>query len=110
VWNWYQIRLNLVIIKNPHWQTIMILKFNPKDHAHLTQRRIKRLTKLFLHPLGLCHLEVKFDRLMVHCTEAWMVDSLMDDLDYLSETARIILGAQVISLYFAKEEVYRTAP
>ena len=88
----------------------MILKFNPKDHAHLTQRRIKRLTKLFVHPLGLCHLEVKLDWLMVHCTEAWMVDSLMDDLEYLSETARIILGAQVISLYFAKEEVYRTAP
>ncbi len=87
----------------------MILEFNPKDHARLTQRRIKRLAKLFLNPLGLCHLEVKLDRLIVHCTEAWMIDSLMDDLDYISEAARIILGAQAISLYFAKEEVYQTA-
>lgn len=87
----------------------MIFEFNSKDHARLTQRRIKRLAKLFLNPLGLCHLEVKLDRLIVHCTEAWMIDSLMDDLEYISEAARIILGAQAISLYFAKEEVYQTA-
>ncbi len=86
----------------------MILEFSPKDYVRLTQRRLKRITKLFLNPLGFCHLEVKRDRLIVHCTEAWMIDSLMDDLDYFSETARIILGARFISLCFAKEEVYRT--
>ena len=85
----------------------MILEFSPKDHARLTQRRLKRITKLFLNPLGLCHLEVKRDRLIVHCSEAWMVDSLMDDLDYFSETTRIILGVRFISLCFAQEEVYR---
>ena len=86
----------------------MILEFSPKDHARLTQRRLNRITKLFLNPLGLCHLEVKHDRLIVHCSEAWMVDSLMDDLGYFSETTRIILGVRFISLCFAQEEVYRT--
>jgi hypothetical protein len=87
----------------------MIIEFNPKDHALLTQSRLNRLKKFFLHPLGLCHLELKRDNLIVHCSEPWIVDSLMGDLDYFSETARIILGARFVSLYFAHEEVYVTA-
>jgi hypothetical protein len=83
----------------------MIIEFNPKDHALLTQTRLKRLKKLFLNPLGLCQLELKRDHLVVHCSEPWIVDNLMDDLDYFTETARIILGARFVSLYFAKEEV-----
>jgi hypothetical protein len=84
----------------------MIIEFNPKDHALLTQTRLKRLKKLFLNPLGLCQLELKRDSLVVHCSEPWIVDHLMDDLDYFTETARIIVGARFVSLYFAKEEVY----
>ncbi len=86
----------------------MIIEFNPKDHALLTQTRLKRLKRLFLHPLGLCHLELKRDNLVVHCSEPWIVDQLMDDLDCFAETARVLLGARFVSLYFAKEEVYVT--
>jgi hypothetical protein len=87
----------------------MIIEFNPKDRQLLTQSRLNRLKKLFLHPLGLCHLELDRDNLVVHCSEPWIVDSLMDDLDYFAESARIILGAQFVSLYFACEEVHVTS-
>jgi len=86
----------------------MTLDFNLDDRRLLSQCRLKRFRKLFLNPLGLCPLEFKRDRLFVYCSEAWMVDCLMNDLDYFAEAARIILGAHSISLCFAGEEIHET--
>jgi hypothetical protein len=84
------------------------IEFNPTDRRLLNQRRLKRLRKLFLNPLGLCHLEYRRDSLAVHCPEPWIVDILMEDWDYFIEMTRIIVGVQLISLHYAGEELCQT--
>ncbi len=87
----------------------MTIEFNPTDRRLLNQRRLKRLRKLFLNPLGLCHLECRRDRLTVHCPEPWIVDVLMEDWDYFIEMTRVIVGVHLISLHYAGEEVCQTS-
>jgi hypothetical protein len=87
----------------------MTIEFNPTDRRLLNQRRLKRLRKLFLNPLGLCQLEFRRDRLAVHCPEPWIVDVLMEDWDYFIEMTRVILGAQLISVHYAGEEILNTS-
>jgi hypothetical protein len=80
-----------------------------QDMQILRQQQLDRLRKVFVKPLGLCRLQLnRQQRLVIHCPEAWIVDALMNDLDRLSEAARIIVGAQSLSVCFIGEEVYRT--
>ncbi|MEB3292072.1 MAG: hypothetical protein VKJ24_02830 [Synechococcales bacterium] len=90
----------------------MSIQFSSEDQYLLLQNRLKRFRKLFLRPLGLCRLQLKRDRLIIHCTEPWMVDELLLDLDEVTEAARVIVGAHQVALYFYGEEVYQvsTAP
>jgi hypothetical protein len=85
------------------------LQITLEDLQTLRQHRLDRLRKMFIKPLGLCRLQVtRRDRLVIHCPEPWVVDELMDDLDELTEAARIVVGAQSMSICFVGEEIYRT--
>jgi hypothetical protein len=87
----------------------MSLQITLEDLQILRQSRLDRLRKVFIKPLGLCRLQVtRRDRLVIHCPEPWVVDELMEDLDRLTEAARIVVGAQSMSICFVGEEVYRT--
>jgi hypothetical protein len=86
----------------------MSLQLTTQDIQRLRQQQLDRLRKVFVKPLGLCRLQLtRQHRLVIHCPEAWIVDALMNDLDRLSEAARIIVGAQSLSVCFIGEEVYR---
>jgi hypothetical protein len=87
----------------------MTTEFNLTDRRLLNQRRLKRLRKLFLHPLGLCHLDFRRSCLFIHCPEPWIVDALMEDWDYFAEMSRVIVGAQMISVHYAGEEVLQAS-
>ncbi len=87
----------------------MSLQITLEDLQILRQSRLDRLRKAFIKPLGLCRLQVtRRDRLVIHCPEPWVVDELMEDLDRLTDAARIVVGAQSMSICFVGEEIYRT--
>jgi hypothetical protein len=87
----------------------MSLQLTLEDLQILRKCRLDRLRKVFVKPLGLCRLQLtRRDRLVIHCPEPWIVDELMCDLENLTEAARIIVGAQSISICFVGEEIYRT--
>lgn len=84
----------------------MSFKLSHRDLRLLEQYRLYRLRQLFTKTLGLCILRLDAEStLMIHCPEPWLVDRLMDDLDHLLGSARIILGARLLSIHYAGEEV-----
>ncbi len=86
----------------------MSLQLTYSDVQILRQQRIDRLRKVFVKPLGLCQVQLtRRDKLVIHCPEPWIVDALMGDLDRLMEAARIVVGAQSLSICFVGEEIYR---
>jgi hypothetical protein len=86
----------------------MSLQITLEDLQILRQGRLDRLRKVFIKPLGLCRLQVtRRDRLVIHCPEPWVVDELMENLDELIEAARIVVGAQSLSICFVGEEIFR---
>lgn len=85
----------------------MTLKFTAQDIALLNDFRLDRLYQLYAHLLGGCMLELKFESLILHCSEPWCVDQLMQNLDELVKAAWTILGVKCVSICFASEEVYR---
>jgi hypothetical protein len=86
----------------------MSLQITLEDLQILRQGRLDRLRKVFIKPLGLCRLQVtRRDRLVIHCPEPWVVDELMENLDELIEAARIVIGAQSLSICFVGEEIFR---
>ncbi len=84
-------------------------EFNTTDRRLLSQRRLKRLRKLFLNPLGLCQLQVRRSHLLIHCSEPWIVDCLMEDWDYFLEMSLVIVGVHSVSLYYVGEEVCQSS-
>lgn len=78
------------------------------DRMQLEQLRNERLRSFFAQ--SLLHCVFHRDRhktLIIHCPEAWMVDSLLPDLEELCDYAWLILGVEAIALYFAQKEIYR---
>lgn len=87
----------------------MSLQLTLEDLQTLRRNRLDRLRKVFIKPLGLCRLQMtRRDRLVVHCPEPWVVDELMSDLPELINAARVVVGAQALSICFVGEEIYRT--
>ncbi|HIK14967.1 MAG TPA: hypothetical protein IGS53_06685 [Leptolyngbyaceae cyanobacterium M33_DOE_097] len=78
------------------------------DRIRLSQLRNERLRSFFAQSLLHCVFHRDRHRtLLIHCPEAWMVDSLLTDLEELCDYAWLILGVEAISLYFAQEEICR---
>lgn len=78
------------------------------DLMRLEQLRTERLRSFFAQSLLHCIFRRDHHRgLIIHCSEAWMVDRLLMDLEELSNYAWLILGVEAIALYFAQEEICR---
>lgn len=78
------------------------------DRIRLSQLRNERLRSFFTQSLLHCVFHRDRHRtLIIHCPEAWMVDSLLTDLKELCDYAWLILGVEAIALYFAQEEICR---
>jgi hypothetical protein len=78
------------------------------DRMRLSQLRNERLRSFFAQ--NLLHCVFHCDRhktLIIHCPKAWMVDSLLTDIEELCNYAWLILGVEAIALYFAQEEICR---
>ncbi len=88
----------------------MSLDLTTQDLIMLERHRLERLRSLFGDTLRLCYLQLdRRNCLKIHCSEAWLVDELMADMTELRWYVWIVVGAQVLSLCFAGEEVYRVA-
>jgi hypothetical protein len=78
------------------------------DRMRLEQFRTERLRSFFAQSLWHCVFRrSRHNTLIVHCLEAWVVDSLLTDLEELCDYAWLILGVEAITLYFAQEEIRR---
>jgi hypothetical protein len=87
----------------------MSLEFTLEDLQMLRKSRLERLQHVLIKPLGVCRLQMtRHDNLVIHCPEPWVVDELMGDLPDLIDAARIVVGAQSLSICFIGEEIYRT--
>lgn len=78
------------------------------DRMGLEQFRNERFRSFFAQ--NLLHCTFHRDRhkaLIIHCPKAWIVDSLLTELEELCDYAWLSLGVEAIALYFAQEEVCR---
>jgi hypothetical protein len=88
----------------------MLLNLTTNDLMLLEKHRLERLRSLFNDTLGLCYLQLdQQNYLKIHCSEAWIVDALMADLNQLRSSVWTVTGANSLCLCFAEEEVYRIA-
>lgn len=85
----------------------MTTKFTAEDLSRLDDCRLDRFRQLYRQTLVGCALELKFDALIIHCSEPWCVDQLMEELDRMVKAVAIVLGTKYLSICFAAEEVYR---
>jgi hypothetical protein len=89
--------------------TISLTTINLDDLKLLEQFRIERLHSFFAQSLSHCIIHRDhYKTLMVHCSEASIVDAVLSDLEELCDYACLILGVESIAQYFAQEEIYRT--
>ncbi len=87
----------------------MALELTDNDFLILEVLRLERFRTYFLDTLPLCFLLL--DRnctLAIHCSEPWLVDDLMAEIDQLCHYAWIVVGAYQVSIWFAQEEIYTT--
>jgi hypothetical protein len=86
----------------------MSIKFTAEDLSQLDEFRLERFRELYAQALVGCRLELKFNALLIHCSEPWCVDQLMEELDRMVNAVSLVLGAKYLSICYATEEVYRT--
>ncbi|EKQ67239.1 hypothetical protein OsccyDRAFT_4313 [Leptolyngbyaceae cyanobacterium JSC-12] len=88
----------------------MLLELTSDDLLILEKQRLERFRSFFSETLLFCflHLDPKC-KLSIHCSEPWIVDQLLSDIDQLSRYAHIIVGACRLSICFAQEEIYTTS-
>lgn len=78
------------------------------DRLRLSKLRNERLRSFFAQSLLHCALRCDSHKtLIIHCSDAWMIDSLLTDLEELCDYALLILGVEAIALYFAQEKICR---
>jgi hypothetical protein len=87
----------------------MSLELTVEDSLLLEKHRLERLRSFFADTLAKCflHLDQK-NRLTIHCSEPWIVDQLLDEVDQLRWYVWVVVGAQRLSICFAQEEIYQT--
>lgn len=88
----------------------MPLEFTTEDLLLLEKHRLERLRCFFGDTLRHCFLCLDMDnQLIIHCSEAWIVDQLMSEMEQLCWYSWIVVGVQQVSLFFAAEEICTTA-
>jgi hypothetical protein len=85
----------------------MTVNFTDNDLLLLEKNRIERFRSFFTNPLARCFLHLnQTNTLTIHCTEPWMVDELLQEVDSLCRRAWLVTGAERLSIYFVQEEIY----
>ncbi|MER3431923.1 MAG: hypothetical protein C4288_00455 [Leptolyngbya sp. ERB_1_1] len=85
----------------------MKIKFTAQDLSVLEDFRLDRLKQLCVQAFSGCSLELKFNALLIHCSEPWCVDQVMAELDRVVKAAWVVLGVKSVSVCYASEEVCR---
>ncbi len=87
----------------------MSLELTVEDSLVLEKHRLDRLRSCFAETLTTCFLHLhQNNTLTIHCSEAWMVDQLLSEIDRVRGAVWVIAGAPRLSICFAQEEIYRT--
>lgn len=87
----------------------MISELSANDLLVLEKLRLDRLRSHFPTILNACFIQLTpHNHLSIHCSEPWIVDHLLLEIDQLRWAAKTIVGAQHVSICFAQEEIYRT--
>jgi hypothetical protein len=88
----------------------MSLELTVEDSLLLEKCRLERLRSFFTNALAKCllHLDQK-NRLTIHCSEPWIVDQLLSEVEQLRWYVWVVVGAQRLSICFAQEEIYQTS-
>lgn len=87
----------------------MFPQSTPEDRLLLEKYRLERLCSLFNDTLNHCFLQVAPDNsLLIHCSEPWIVDQLLSEIDRLRCYSWLVMGADLLLIYVAHEEIYRS--
>lgn len=88
----------------------MSLELTVEDSLVLEKHRLERLRSCFTDTLAKCFLHLdQNNTLTIHCSEPWIVDQLLSEIEPLRKQSWVMVGAQRLSICFAQEEIYRTA-
>ncbi len=84
-----------------------LVNFTSNDLLILENQRLDRLRSFFCDTLPFCclHLDPK-NTLAIHCSEPWLVDQLLKEIEQLSAYTWITVGAYRLTIYFAEEEIH----
>jgi hypothetical protein len=87
----------------------MSFNLTDDDLVALEKQRLERFRSFFCDTLPFCFLHLnRKHTLTIHCSEPWLVDQLLCEIDQLAWYAWIVVGAYRVSLYFAQEEIHTT--
>lgn len=87
----------------------MVFQLTHEDLLILEMQRLERFRSLFNDALSLCFLHLdRGNELKIHCSEPWLVDLLLNEIEQLCSSAWIVAGATQLSIYYAQEEIYTT--
>lgn len=88
----------------------MPLQLTQDDLLLLDKQRLERFRACFSESLSFCYLHLDpHNELKIHCSEPWLVDLLLLDIEELCWEAWVVVGASQISVYYAQEEIYTIA-
>jgi hypothetical protein len=99
-------------VKSSHHclRSSMSLELTENDRLISEAYRLERLRSYFGDTLRLCDLQVnKQNRLLIDCSQPWIVDQLMGEMNELRWYAWVTVGVHSVALYFAGVKVYATA-
>lgn len=85
------------------------LEFTDDDRLILEGQRLERLRSFFCDTLSFCFLHLdQNNNLTIHCSEPWLVDQLLCEIDQLCWYTWVIVGASHLAIHFAQEEICKT--
>jgi hypothetical protein len=85
----------------------MTLQLTQDDLLLLEKQRLERFRACFTESLSLCFLHLNQNHeLNIHCSEPWLVDWLLFNIEAVCWQAWLIVGAYQVSIYYAREEIY----
>ena len=87
----------------------MSLHLTSEDLLILEKQRLDRFRSFFHDSLSFCFLYLdRHSRLKIHCSEPWVVDLLLAEMEQLCWYGWVIVGAHHLSIYYAAEKIYST--
>jgi hypothetical protein len=84
-------------------------RLTKSDLNLLKSHRLNRLRSFFPNCLTTSRLTLRANnQLLIHCSEPWMVDDLLTEVDRLRWYTWLVLGVRQVAICFADEEIYST--